>query len=116
MTTTSMPWTTEIIAVFSKFLVVAVYLAHLQLMRKLDFRIWIGYRTLLQLEDQNQVMQQQQQDMQEENRSIRDIVQKMEATVAHFSASLSSHDQDPNKSSNEDTLPPPPPMMIHYPL
>nr|GMC62477.1 hypothetical protein Iba_chr02cCG4170 [Ipomoea batatas] len=38
MTTTSMPWTTEIIAVFSKFHVVAVYLAHLQLMR------WVFYR------------------------------------------------------------------------
>nr|GMD03369.1 putative transposase En/Spm [Ipomoea batatas] len=46
-----------------------------------------------QLEEQNQVMQQQQQDMHEENRRIRDIVQKMEATLAHFSANLGSLDQ-----------------------
>nr|GMD00336.1 betaine aldehyde dehydrogenase, chloroplastic-like [Ipomoea batatas] len=60
-----------------------------------------------QLEKQNQVMQQQQQDMHEENRRIRDIVQKMEATLAHFSANLGSVDQDPNKnSSNDDTLAP----------
>nr|GMD79853.1 betaine aldehyde dehydrogenase, chloroplastic-like [Ipomoea batatas] len=60
-----------------------------------------------QLEEQNQVMQQQQQDMHEENRRIRDIVQKMEATLAHFSANLGSVDQDPNKnSSNDDTLAP----------
>ncbi|XP_031093183.1 uncharacterized protein LOC115997905 [Ipomoea triloba] len=60
-----------------------------------------------QLEEQNQVMQQQQQDMHEENRRICDIVQKMEATLAHFSANLGSLDQDPNKnSSNDDTLAP----------
>nr|GMC51169.1 putative transposase En/Spm [Ipomoea batatas] len=60
-----------------------------------------------QLEEQNQVMQQQQQDMHEENRRIRDIIQKMEATLAQFSANLGSLDQDPNKnSSNDDTLPP----------
>nr|GMD42530.1 betaine aldehyde dehydrogenase, chloroplastic-like [Ipomoea batatas] len=46
-----------------------------------------------QLDEQNQVMQQQQQDMHEENRRIRDIVQKMEATLAHFSANLGSLDQ-----------------------
>nr|GMC53062.1 betaine aldehyde dehydrogenase, chloroplastic-like [Ipomoea batatas] len=60
-----------------------------------------------QLEEQNKVMQQQQQDMHEENRRIRDIVQKMEATLAYFSANLGSVDQDPNKnSSNDDTLAP----------
>nr|GME18014.1 putative transposase En/Spm [Ipomoea batatas] len=60
-----------------------------------------------QLEEQNQVMQQQQQHMHEENRRIRDIDQKMEATLAQFSANIGSLDQDPNKnSSNDDTLPP----------
>nr|GMD00032.1 putative transposase En/Spm [Ipomoea batatas] len=66
-----------------------------------------GLHIIKQLEEQNQVMQQQQQDMHEENRRIRDIIQKMEATLAQFTANLGSLDQDPNKnSSNDDTLPP----------
>nr|GMD70419.1 hypothetical protein Iba_chr12eCG6110 [Ipomoea batatas] len=57
--------------------------------------------------DTQEIQYWQQQDMNEENQRIRDIVQKMEATLAHFSANLGSLDQDPNKnSSNDDTLAP----------